>query len=124
MKYYAQYNHTTGELSKANVKCLNVEIDNIEISKELFDNFDKCSYQDGQIVYECNLICVPNNEDIRLIRAKLYAEMVDPLMNEYTRKKTFNLFEDDEDELLLSKIETKVFEIKQNNPYFDKGGCK
>lgn len=122
MKYYAQYNHTTGELSKANVRCLNADVDNIEISKEWFDSFEKCSYQDGQVVYNPDWTYIPTYEEVRQIRAKLYAQKVDPLMNEYTRKKTFSLFEDGEEVSLLSKIEANVAEIKQNNPYYDKGG--
>ena len=124
MKYYAQYNHTTGELSKANVKCLNTNIDNIEISKEWFDSFEKCSYQDGQVVYNSDWIHIPTYEEVRQTRAKLYAQEVDPLMNEYTRKNTFNLFEGEEKTLLLSKIKTNVASIKQNNPYPDKGDNK
>lgn len=54
MKYYAQYNHTTGELSKANVKCLNTEVDNIEISEEVFNSFDKYVYDNGNIVLDAD----------------------------------------------------------------------
>lgn len=54
MKYYAQYNHTTGELSKANVKCLNAEVDNIEISEEVFNSFDKYVYDNGNIVLDAD----------------------------------------------------------------------
>ena len=59
----------------------------------------------------------PTKEEIRSLRANLYAETVDPLMSEYLRKKTFGLFDKDEEEKLLVKIETKVAEIKSNNPY-------
>lgn len=59
----------------------------------------------------------PTQEEIRQIRANLYKIEVDPLMSEYTRKKTFNLFDDDEEAQLLSRIETKVAEIKKDNPY-------
>lgn len=56
-------------------------------------------------------------EVVRELRADAYANEVDPLMNEYTRKKTFNLFEEGEEEALLAEIEAKVAEIKANNPY-------
>lgn len=56
-------------------------------------------------------------EDVKETRARLYREEVDPLMAEYTRKKTFNLFADGEEEALLATIESKVAEIKENNPY-------
>lgn len=59
----------------------------------------------------------PTKEEIRSLRANLYAETVDPLMSEYLRKKTFALFDEDEEEKLLAKIEAKVEEIKSNNPY-------
>lgn len=59
----------------------------------------------------------PTYEDVKKIRASLYRDEVDPLMAEYTRKKTFNLFEEGEEESLLRRIENKVEEIKNNNPY-------
>ena len=54
MKYYAQYNHTTGELSKANVKCLNEGFENIEISKEIFDDFENYAWVNGEITFDPN----------------------------------------------------------------------
>lgn len=54
MKYYAIYNTETKELSKAQVKCLNAECVNIEVSKEVYDNLDKYIYQDGEIVLNPN----------------------------------------------------------------------
>lgn len=59
----------------------------------------------------------PTYEDVKETRAFLYRTEVDPLMAEYTRKKTFNLFADGEEEALLATIESKVAEIKENNPY-------
>ena len=56
-------------------------------------------------------------EEVRLARANAYAYKVDTLMSEYTRKKTFDLFDEGEEETLLAKIETKVEEIKSSNPY-------
>lgn len=69
----------------------------------------------GSYVYE-----VPYGqqvEEIRQARAYAYKTEVDPLMAEYTRKKTFNLFEEGEETELLNSIETKVAEIKENNLY-------
>ena len=51
------------------------------------------------------------------IRASLYNTQVDPLMSEYNRKKTFNLFEEGEEIALLAKIEATVAKIKDENPY-------
>ena len=59
----------------------------------------------------------PSNEDIKQIRASLYRDTVDPMMSEYIRKKTFNLFERDEETELLSAIESQVNRIKTENPY-------
>ena len=59
-------------------------------------------------------------EEIRQARANAYANEVDPLMAEYNRKKTFNLFEEGEEESLLAEVEAKVEEIKARYPYPDK----
>lgn len=59
----------------------------------------------------------PTYKEVKATRASLYASRVDPLMAEYTRKKTFNLFEAGEEEVLLREIEILVAEIKEANPY-------
>lgn len=56
-------------------------------------------------------------EEMRQARANAYANEVDALMAEYNRKKTFNLFEEGEEEALLAEIEAKVAEIKARYPY-------
>ena len=58
-----------------------------------------------------------SNDMIKMNRASAYTKEVDPLMNEYLRKKTFNLFKDNEEEELLKLIELKVNRIKAINPY-------
>ena len=58
-----------------------------------------------------------DNEEMKQARANAYASEVDPLMAEYNRKKTFNLFEEGEEKALLAEIEAKVEEIKQRYPY-------
>ena len=58
-----------------------------------------------------------DNEEMKQARANAYAAEVDPLMSEYNRKKTFNLFEEGEEEALLAEIEAKVEEIKARYPY-------
>ena len=52
MKYYAIYNEQTQELSKAQCKQLNAV--NIEISKDEYDNFEKYTIINGQIVIDEN----------------------------------------------------------------------
>ena len=60
-----------------------------------------------------------SNDMIKMNRASAYAKEVDPLMNEYLRKKTFDLFEDNEEQELLKLIELKVNRIKAMNPYIE-----
>lgn len=48
MEYYAIYNSLNGELSKANCPTLNLE--SIEITKEVYDDFDRYMYKKGKIV--------------------------------------------------------------------------
>ena len=68
--------------------------------------------------YVCEVPFDQQVEEIRQARESAYrAEVDSPLMAEYNRKKTFNLFEDGEEEALLAKIEAKVEEIKQRYPY-------
>lgn len=58
-----------------------------------------------------------DNEEMKQARANAYAVEVDPLMSEYNRKKTFNLFEEGEEEELMKAIQAKVAEIKERYPY-------
>ena len=58
-----------------------------------------------------------DNEEAKRARADAYASEVDPLMAEYNRKKTFNLFEEGEEEKLLAEVNAKVEEIKQRYRY-------
>lgn len=59
----------------------------------------------------------PTYEEVQQARASAYEAEVDPLMSQYNRKKTFNLFEEGEEEALLAEIEAKVAEIKARYPY-------
>jgi hypothetical protein len=59
----------------------------------------------------------PTYEEVQQARANAYEAEVDPLMSQYNRKKTFNLFEEGEEAELLAKIEAKVEEIKARYPY-------
>lgn len=67
--------------------------------------------------YVCEVPYEQQVEEIRQARSNAYADKVDKLMAEYTRKKTFNLFEEGEEEALLKEIEAKVEEIKTRFPY-------
>jgi len=58
-----------------------------------------------------------DNEEMKQARANAYAVEVDSLMSEYNRKKTFNLFEEGEEEELMKAIQDKVAEIKERFPY-------
>ena len=59
----------------------------------------------------------PTKKEQRQARSNAYALDVDPLMSEYNRKKTFNLFEEGEEEELMKAIQDKVAEIKERYPY-------
>ena len=50
MTYYAIYNKTNETLSKAQVKCLNADCVNIEVTADVYNNLDRYMYQDGLIV--------------------------------------------------------------------------
>lgn len=72
--------------------------------------------------YHCEFLLKGNihytKEEQREKRASAYVfNGVDKLMTEYTRKKTFNLFKDGEEETLLKSIEEKVANIKKLYPY-------
>lgn len=56
-------------------------------------------------------------EEAKQARANAYKAEVDPLMSEYTRKKTFNLFEEGEEKELMKVIQDKVATIKERFPY-------
>ena len=90
-----------------NLPC--VTLDKIEeTDKEYF-------LHNGEYVFE--LPFDQQVEEMRQARADAYAAEVDPLMSQYNRKKTFNLFEEGEEEALLAEIEAKVAEIKARYPY-------
>lgn len=67
--------------------------------------------------YVCEIPFDQQVEEMRQARADAYASEVDPLMAEYNRKKTFNLFEEGEEEALLAEIGAKVADIKARYPY-------
>ena len=67
--------------------------------------------------YVCEVPYDQQVEEMRQARANAYANEVDQLMAEYNRKKTFNLFEEGEEEALLTEVNAKVEEIKQRYPY-------
>ena len=67
--------------------------------------------------YVCEVPFDQQVEEMRQARADAYASEVDHLMAEYNRKKTFNLFEEGEEEALLAEIEDKVAMIKNQNIY-------
>ena len=70
MKYYAIYNKSNETLTKAQVKCLNDDCVNIEVSKDIYDNLDRYIYQDGKIVenpnYEKIILELKKQELIKL----------------------------------------------------------
>lgn len=85
----------------------------------VYCNTNNCHIEDKGSYLEAveNVVPVLTKEQVEQARADLYRLQVDPMMSEYNRKKTFNLFEEGEEAELLAKIEAKVAEIKENNPY-------
>ena len=82
-------------------------------------NKNNCHIEDKGDYIESveNVAPVLTKEEIEQARADLYRLQVDPMMSEYTRKKTFNLFDEGEEEKLLADINAKVEEIKARYPY-------
>ena len=93
------------------------ELENIPcVTLDKIEETDKTYFlHNGE--YVCEVPYDQQVEEMRQARADAYAIEVDPLMAEYNRKKTFNLFEEGEEEALLAEIEAKVEEIKQRFPY-------
>lgn len=56
-------------------------------------------------------------KEAKQARQNAYRAEVDPLMSEYNRKKTFDLFEEGEEEELMKAVQDKVAEIKDKFPY-------
>lgn len=97
------------------------ELENMPcVTLDKIEETDKTYFlHNGEYVFE-----VPYEqqvEEVRQARESAYrAEVDSPLMAEYNRKKTFNLFEEGEEEKLLAEINAKVEEIKTRFPYPDK----
>ncbi len=86
---------------------------------QVYCNANNCHIEDRGDFLEAveNEPYVQTNEEQRQNRANAYAVEVDPLMSEYNRKKTFNLFEEGEEEELMKAIQDKVAEIKARYKY-------
>ena len=97
--------------------------------KQRCDFIVKNNHQSGYEIQETDdaLLAIyneplpPTEEEQRENRARAYQAEVDPLMAEYNRKKTFNLFEEGEEEVLLIEVKARVEEIKQRYPYPEVG---
>lgn len=70
MKFYAQYNTITKELSKGQVKNLTEGVVNIEISEDVYNNCEQYIYQDG------NFIINPNYESEQKIKERERLDML------------------------------------------------
>ena len=101
------------------------KLDKPYTEKQRCDFIVKNNHQSGYEIKETDdaLLAIyneplpPTEEEQRENRARAYKEEVDHLMAEYNRKKTFNLFEEGEEEALLIEVEARVEEIKQRYPY-------
>lgn len=84
--------------------------------------FDRIEETDKEyFLYQGNYVCeIPLEEQVAemdRLRSEAYVKEVDTKMAEYTRKKTFNLFKEGEEQQLLSEIEIAVDNIKVRYPY-------
>ena len=98
------------------LKCMpdNEKMNIEEVSESsITEAYDGCFYLIGYAPIKPE----PTKEEQQQARQEAYKNEVDPLMSEYNRKKTFNLFEEGEEEALLAEIEAKVAEIKARYPY-------
>lgn len=85
----------------------------IKADEEIVQGYDGKYYFASQ----CPEKPAPTKEEQKKARQAAYKAEVDPLMAEYNRKKTFNLFEEGEEEALLAEVNAKAEEIKQRFPY-------
>lgn len=85
----------------------------IKADEEIVQGYDGKYYFASQ----CPEKPAPTKEEQKKARQAAYKAEVDPLMAEYNRKKTFNLFEEGEEEALLATVNAKVEKIKQRYPY-------
>lgn len=94
-------------------KCLTCE--NIEITKEVFENISLYAYQNGEIVYVGEPI--PTDDEQKQNRAAAYQAEVDPITAHIERLR--DEAEPDEAKIaeLIAERTKKVEEIKQRFPY-------
>lgn len=75
MKYYAIFDTQSNTLTKAQAKCLNEEVQNIEIQKSVYDNFEKYIYSEGEIIenpeYENVLLEIECQKQVEEIKQQL-----------------------------------------------------
>lgn len=93
------------------------ELENIPcVILDKIEETDKSYFlHNGEYVFEVSY--EQQLEEAKQARANAYTSEVDPLMSEYTRKKTFGLFEEGEEEELMKAVQDKVAEIKERFPY-------
>ena len=87
-----------------------------EVVEDTEHNTEDYAQYKGEFILKEN-IPAPTKEEQEQNRARAYQQEVDPIMAEYNRKKTFNLFEEGEEEKLLAEVKAKVEKIKQRYPY-------
>lgn len=94
--------------------CMEIGINIDEVVEDTEHQVSDYKHYDGEFTLR-NI--EKDNEEAKRARANAYTVEVDPLMSEYNRKKTFNLFEEGEEEELMKAIQDKVAEIKERFPY-------
>lgn len=94
--------------------CMEIGSDIDEVIEDTEHQMTDYKHYDGEFTLH-NI--EKDNEKMKQSRSYAYAVEVDPLMSEYNRKKTFNLFEEGEEEKLMKAIQDKVAEIKERFSY-------
>ena len=82
------------------------------------NKFDVESLGDGTYKIVEIVITEPTNEDIKLRRANLYAELVDPLHAEKQRKTVLGTWTETDESEYVEQVKALSAKIQEENPYF------
>lgn len=124
MAYYAQYDTRNGALSRAECKCLSDFIENIEVTKEIYDELEKYKYDNGEIVLDPDYEERKAQKEIKRI-SMLSLTAADVERAIYKAKgmdfeDILELVKNNPDiDLKALKIELKANNFYRGNPYID-----
>ncbi len=124
MTYYAQYDTRNGELSKAECKCLSDFIENIEITKNIYDEIEKYKYVNGEITHDPDYEERKAQEEVkRISMLSLTAADVERAIYKAKGMDFEDILEfvknKPDIDLKALKIELKANNFYRGNPYID-----